>query len=108
MRRRKFITLLGSGAMAWPLAGHTQTAIPVIGYLSSRSASAEGPLREPFLKSLEEGGFVLGRNVAIRGNIDRSTGRMAATLVMSDPAQQPSDPNTAAIRYDVVCKPSSN
>ena len=49
-----------------------------------------------------------GFSVAIRGNIDRATGRMDATLVMSDPTQQPSDPNTAAIRYDVVCKPSSN
>ena len=49
-----------------------------------------------------------GFGVAIRGNIDRATGRMDATLVMSDPTQQPSDPNTAAIRYDVVCKPSSN
>ena len=49
-----------------------------------------------------------GFRVAIRGNIDRSTGRMDATLVLSDPAQQPSDPKTAAIRYDVVCKLSSN
>ena len=47
-----------------------------------------------------------GFRVAINGNIDRATGRMEATLVMSD-TQQPTDPNTAAIRYDVVCKPSS-
>ena len=49
-----------------------------------------------------------GFGVAIRGNIDRATGRMDATLVMSDPTQQPSDANTAAIHYDLVCKPSSN
>lgn len=49
-----------------------------------------------------------GFRVAFRGNIDRATGRMDATLVMSDPTQQPSDANTATIRYDVVCKPSSN
>jgi hypothetical protein len=49
-----------------------------------------------------------GFAVAIRGNIDRASGRMDTALVMSDPTQQPSDPNTAAIRYDVVCKPSSN
>jgi hypothetical protein len=35
-------------------------------------------------------------------------GRIDATLVTSDPTQRPSDANTAAIRYDVVCKPSSN
>ena len=49
-----------------------------------------------------------GFSVAIRGNIDRATGRMDATLVMSDPTQQPSDPDVAAIHYEVVCKPSSN
>jgi hypothetical protein len=49
-----------------------------------------------------------GFSVAIRGNIDRATGRMDAALLMSDPTRQPSDPNTAVIRYDVVCKPSSN
>jgi len=49
-----------------------------------------------------------GFAVAIRGNIDRASGRMDAALVMSDPTQQPSDPNIAAIHYDVVCKPSSN
>jgi hypothetical protein len=49
-----------------------------------------------------------GFRVAIRANINRATGRMAATLVMSDPAQQPTDPNTAALYYDMVCAPSSN
>lgn len=49
-----------------------------------------------------------GFGVAIMGNIDRATGRMDATLVMSDPTQQPSDPDVAAIHYAVVCKPSSN
>ena len=64
MRRRRFLSLV-SGAVAWPVVAQAQTAIPVIGYLSARSASAEGPLREPFLKSLEEAGFVVGRNIAI-------------------------------------------
>lgn len=49
-----------------------------------------------------------GFGIAIRGNIDRATGRMEATLVMSDPTQQPSDPNIAASDYEVVCKPISN
>src|SRR5215217_4809138 len=65
MRRREFITLLGSAA-AWPLAVRAQQpAMPVIGYLSGRSPEAEAPLRAPFLKALEESGFAAGRNVAI-------------------------------------------
>jgi hypothetical protein len=49
-----------------------------------------------------------GFRVAIIGNMDRATGRMDATMVMSDPTQQPSDPNIATIHYEVICKPSSN
>jgi putative tryptophan/tyrosine transport system substrate-binding protein len=65
MRRRQFISLLG-GAAAWPVAaGAQQPAMPVIGYLSTRSSDAEAPLRTPFLQSLETSGFVVGRNVAV-------------------------------------------
>jgi hypothetical protein len=44
-------------------------------------------------------------SIAISGNIDRVTGRMDATTVLSDPTKQP-DPNTATIHYDVTCKAS--
>jgi hypothetical protein len=43
-----------------------------------------------------------GFGVAINGNIDQATGRMEATMVMSDPTQLP-DPNSVMIRYDLVC-----
>jgi hypothetical protein len=42
-------------------------------------------------------------NVAIRGNIDRTTGRMDATTVLSDPTKQP-EPATATVHYEVICK----
>ena len=64
MRRREFISVLGSAAV-WPVVARAQAGLPVIGYLSARSAPAEAPLREPFLKALEEGGFAIGRNVSI-------------------------------------------
>jgi hypothetical protein len=43
-----------------------------------------------------------GFSITIRGNIDRISGRMDATTVLSDPTKQP-DPNTATVHYDVAC-----
>jgi putative ABC transport system substrate-binding protein len=65
MRRRVFIALAG-GVTAWSFGVRAQQpAIPAIGYVSSRSADAEAPIRVPFLKALEASGFATGRNIAI-------------------------------------------
>jgi putative ABC transport system substrate-binding protein len=85
MRRREFIELVGA-ATTWPFAAHAQkTTIPVIGYLSARSAGTETALRTPFLKALAEGGFVAGRDVLVEyrfaeGHEDQLQG-LAADLV---------------------------
>jgi putative tryptophan/tyrosine transport system substrate-binding protein len=64
--RRQFISALGGGMAVWPLGARAQQpAMPVIGYISSRSSDAEAPWRVPFLKGLEAAGFVPNQNVAI-------------------------------------------
>jgi putative ABC transport system substrate-binding protein len=66
MQRREFITILGGAAAAWPFnASAQQPAMPVIGYISSRSPDAEAPWRVPFLRGLEAVGFVPSQNVGI-------------------------------------------
>jgi ABC-type uncharacterized transport system substrate-binding protein len=64
MRRRKFVGLIASTAV-WPFAAQAQQAVPVVGFLSSRSPEEAAVHTATFRKGLAEAGFVDGQNVSI-------------------------------------------
>jgi putative tryptophan/tyrosine transport system substrate-binding protein len=66
MKRREFIAGV-AGAAAWPLGARAQqSAMPVIGFLSTQSAEVDyKDVTVPFLQSLKETGYVEGQNVAV-------------------------------------------
>ena len=68
MRRREFVSLLGSAA-AWPVAVLAQQPVrsptPLIGFLSSRAPNTEANLVAAFLQGLKATGYIEGQNVAL-------------------------------------------
>jgi len=85
VNRRELLAVIGGAAALAPFGATAQPGLPVIGYLSQRSAGAETPLRTGFLEGLEQRGFVVGRNVAIEyrfseGSVDRLPS-LAAQLI---------------------------
>ncbi len=87
VRRRELIALLGGAAAAWPLAARAQQpAMPVIGFLDTRSPDTwiEDRLRA-FRQGLKDTGYVERENVAIEyrwgeNQVDRLP-ELAAELV---------------------------
>jgi putative tryptophan/tyrosine transport system substrate-binding protein len=86
LKRREFITLLGGGSLAWPLAAPAQQpTMPVIGFLHSASPEPNADRVRAFRQALKDTGYVEGENVAIlyrwaEGRYDRLP-ELAAELV---------------------------
>src|SRR6188474_1257768 len=65
MKRREFVGLVG-GAAAWPVVARAQqSAMPVIGFLHSASASTFAEHIPALHKGLSEPGYVDGQNVTV-------------------------------------------
>ena len=66
MRRREVLALVGCGALGWPLNAYAQQpAMPVIGFLNSRTLADTTHLLAGLRKGLAENGYVEGRDVTI-------------------------------------------
>jgi hypothetical protein len=64
--RREFITLISGAAVGWSLAARAQQrAMPVIGWISSRSQTDSAEVVSAFRQGLSETGFAEGKGLAV-------------------------------------------
>src|SRR5215211_2561703 len=89
MRRREFITLIGSAAATWPLAARAQKSgkIARIGMLTTANPRS-APFVQAFEQRLRDLGYIEGQNIVIdyrnaEGEVDRLPD-LAADLISLD------------------------
>jgi len=117
-RRREFISLFGSAAVAWPLVARAQEpAMPVIGFLSN---ILHHPIVRPmaaFREGLKEAGYIEPQNVAIEyrwaeGRNDRLpelardlVRRQVSVIVATGAAHRPWRPKPRPRKYQSCFQP---
>jgi putative tryptophan/tyrosine transport system substrate-binding protein len=83
VKRREFTKLIGGAAAVWPLAARAEQAtLPIVGFVSARSAEASSRNAAAFRKGLSETGYTEGQNVMVEyhwleGQYDRLPSLMA-------------------------------
>ena len=81
--RRRFISVLGGAAAAWPVSARAQqTALPLVGYIAGGSADGNARYAAAFRNGLNETGYNEGQNVTVEyhwleGHYDRTTALIA-------------------------------
>ena len=65
MRRREALALFVGALLVCPFAAAAQPSLPVIGFLSSRSAASDVPMLNAFEQGLNQAGYAAGKNVLI-------------------------------------------
>ena len=116
MRRRKFLGLTFGTAAVWPMAGYAQQALPVVGFLSGRSAAESeyvvAALAEGLRERLKLGrplrvGAGLGRGADHRDGTERSSGLEACPRGLGGAGQAEPQPRTGRDRRgDPGCPPT--
>jgi putative ABC transport system substrate-binding protein len=106
MRRREFISLLGSTAAAWPLAARAQqiTKLPTIGFMGPATSSINAQWVNAFVERLHAHDWTEGRTVSIEyrwaeGSYERAAEIAAEFVRMKvDVIVTSSTPNTLATK----------
>jgi ABC-type uncharacterized transport system substrate-binding protein len=98
MKRREFITLIGGGAAAWPLAARAQQAAKIarIGFLRFGSADTSASRVEALRTGLRDLGYVEGRNIIIEFRWTERIERLSALAA-----------ELVHLKVDVIFAPSS-
>jgi hypothetical protein len=94
MRRRDFITFLGSGAATWPVAAYAQQPrIAQIGFLGAATAAGYAKLFEALQAGLRDLGYLEGKNIVIHSRwAEENYDRLAALAN-----------ELVALKVDVLC-----